>query len=1056
MFRTRPLRVLKAGLVAALVVTTALTGAAGASATKTTPAAAAAPTPPPPEWPATSDWQRHVLGPSSTDVRPVSIVSTSGDITNADALIHPGHGQAATLTATPRTISSSPVTVATPSVQARYIRLNVTKLGLPAAGDPAGIYAQLAELQVFGTAPNVDLAVGKIVTSSETIEAGGWSQQYLTDGVDDTQNQSAHGWTSQPHPSTDVSGSPVWVTVDLGTVQTVDSVVLWPRTDTLSPDGHTASFPVDYSVQTSATESRQSSFTSQKPVTGQADPPVPVVKGGASIILDYGTEVGGFPTFDVAATTGSPTLQSGYSETRTQVSPTGDGVAPWASGDPQRYDTYAVSQPGRITNAEIQGGERYQEISLTTPGTVSLSAVAIQYTPYLATPDKYQGYFLSSSEELNRAWYSGAYTAAINQMPVGTTGPHWTTDQGYLDVPGTTAGTAWTDYTVTFDTKITANQAGWMVRGRDAQAGYLLILDASNDTGGSPNTLQVLSEAGSTYKTIATVTLDEPVDPGTWHAITEVVSGTTVTTSIDGIEVSRFDSATFGDIPSYSSGTFGIRQFSGEEAGYRNLTVRSAANAVLYHNALSDSSAISDFDVPGNNALPLIVDGAKRDRAVWSGDLAVEGPTLFYSTNTSEYIRGSLELLGSWAGSNGYVSGDMPPQTPVDTDPPGGTKNGYSASYSMYFVRDLAEYYQYTADTTFVRQEWPLVAKELAWSASQVDANGLFATDAGTGADWDYYDGVKTGEVTAYNALYYRTLLDGAQLSAAAGHPELAGRYTAQAAALKARINETLFNTATGLYDVSDTVKDVVAQDANVLAIAFGLAPAGEVSNILAKVKSGLWTTHGTLPFSGSYQKTISPFVSGFELNARLGAGDTNDALELLSNEWGPMLAPGDLYTGTFWENESTSGTQASDQTSMAHGWSTMPTSALSKYVLGIQPVDAGYLTWLVQPHVGNLSWTQGQAPTPHGALAVKWSNSAASQFAMHVQAPRGTSGIIAVPTFGHPIDIEVNGHKVWKNGRSVPGARSVTSATLAGDYVNLAVTAGTYDISATRAPGRR
>ena len=87
----------------------------------------------------------------------------------------------------------------------------------------------------------------------------------------------------------------------------------------------------------------------------------------------------------------------------------------------------------------------------------------------------------------------------------------------------------------------------------------------------------------------------------------------------------------------------------------------------------------------------------------------------------------------------------------------------------MYFVRDLAEYYQYTGDSAFVRKEWPIVANELAWSAAQVDANGLFVTDGSDGADWDYYDGDKTGEVTAYNALYYQTLVDGARMAKAVG-----------------------------------------------------------------------------------------------------------------------------------------------------------------------------------------------------------------------------------------------------------------------------------------------
>ena len=36
-----------------------------------------------------------------------------------------------------------------------------------------------------------------------------------------------------------------------------------------------------------------------------------------------------------------------------------------------------------------------------------------------------------------------------------------------------------------FRTKISQNQAGWMVRGQDAQHGYLFILNASDDTAGN-------------------------------------------------------------------------------------------------------------------------------------------------------------------------------------------------------------------------------------------------------------------------------------------------------------------------------------------------------------------------------------------------------------------------------------------------------------------------------------------------------------------------------------------------------------------------------------------
>jgi alpha-L-rhamnosidase len=998
-----------------------------------------------PTWPENPNWQQYVESPTSTDVTANAVVSTSGSVTNAGALLKAGTGEA-TLTAVPGSVQSHPVTVSFPTVDARYVRLDVTKLGLEPAGDPAGVYVQLAELQVFGPQGGTNLALNKGVTASETIQAAGWGTQFLTDGVTNSQNGSAHGYTSQAHSSSDVAANPVWVSINLGSLQSVRSVVLWPRTDTLADNGQTASFPVDYAVQTSTDDA---TYATQSAVTAQPDPaPATIDNGHASIVLDYGKDVGGYPYFRVASQSGSPTLEAGYSETKTQISETGDGVAPWASGDPRRYDTYSVTAPGLITNNEIQGGERYEQITVTTPGTVSLSAAGITFTPLLATADTYRGYFVSSSDQLNRAWYAGAYTAQLNQLPVGTTRPPWAIQDGALDVPGSatgagllTTGSTWTDYTVSFKTKIVTNQSGWMVRasnGSGGQSGYLLILDGAGDTASGPgqNVLQEVSESNGAYRTIANVSLPNPVTVGTWHDVKTVVNGTEVTTYLDGTQVASFDSSTFSGTASFTAGTFGFREYSGEEASFSDLSITSPSGATLYQNALDTPQAISDFDVLGGNTVPLILDGAKRDRAVWSGDLSVEGPTLFYSTNTSDYIKGSLELLGSYTGSNGYVTGDMPPQQPIALTRPVNTAYAYSATYSMYFVRNLALYYEYTGDLSFVKKEWPIAADELAWSAGQVDANGLFATNSGDGADWDYYDGTKTGEVTAYNAMYYQTLLDGAQLAGALGDSGQADQYAASAAALKAAINANLFNPSTGVYDVSNSVRGIVAQDSNVLAIDFGVAPADKIAGILAKIKSTLWTAHGTLPFSSGYTDFISPFVSGYELNARFSAGDTQDALTLLADEWGPMLAPGDNYTGTFWENESTSGGQAWSATSMAHGWSTTPTSALSRYVLGVSPVAAGYDTWLVEPHAGNLAWAEGAVPTPHGDIRVYWSqDSAAGKFAMHVDAPKGTSGTIAIPTFGEHAVIKINGKTVQAD------------ADPSGNYADVHVPGGVYNI---------
>ncbi len=162
------------------------------------------------------------------------------------------------------------------------------------------------------------------------------------------------------------------------------------------------------------------------------------------------------------------------------------------------------------------------------------------------------------------------------------------------------------------------------------------------------------------------------------------------------------------------------------------------------------------------------------------------------------------------------------------------------------------------------------------------------------------------------------------------------------------------------------------------------------------------------------------------------------------------MVTPGPNFTGALWENIKSDGSIEKGSTSLAHGWSSAPTSALTSYVLGARAVSAGYATWIVQPQPGSLSWTIGQVPTPHGPLMVKWGRASSGEFDMDVTAPNGTSGTIAVPVSGANAAITVNGTSVWDHGTFSAGA-GVTSAHSDGSYVYLSVSAsGDYRVAAT------
>ena len=613
-------------------------------------------------------------------------------------------------------------------------------------------------------------------------------------------------------------------------------------------------------------------------------------------------------------------------------------------------------------------------------------------------------------------------------------------------------GVGWTDYSMSFDTRVLDSSTGWLVRASSPTSGYLFILnEAAGDTR-SPDTLQEAAIGPGEFDIIDDVALPETIVAGRWHHVTTVTSGTDITTSIDGRQVATFDTSSLPSGASvYGSGTVGFETL-GSTALFRDLDVTGVGSVHLYTNDLSQSSALADFpgsQVTAPDPLPVIMDGARRDRVVWSGDLGVEVPNVFSTTAAASLVRGSLQLLGSYQTTDGESGTNINPTVPLGTSLQNGAT--YSASYSMDEVDNIATYYLYTGDLSFVRSEWPMITRELAYNASMVDTRGLLATNGDDGMDWDYYDGSKTGEVTAYNDIYYQTLTSAASLADALGLPVEAYVYRQQAAALKTAINTYLVDPSTGLYSLSNLQPAAVPQDGNSLAVLFGVAPQDNDAAILSALSKALPSTrYGPESYTANagFRAAVSPFVTNEEVSALFATGDTAAAISLVQKLWGYMDAPGPDYTGADWELVGTQGSPGfGDATSLAHGWSSGATVDLSSYVLGVQPSTAGFRTWSVKPHPGSLSWVEGDAPTPHGSIDVRWAQDRTSgRFALQVSAPGGTRGTISVPVLrpGTVITVRSGG-----SARTPPLHRVVTAAPGA-TYVAITVPGGaTYDIDA-------
>ena len=818
------------------------------------------------------------------------------------------------------------------------------------------------------------------------------------------------------------------------------------------------------------------------------------------ILLDYGREVGGLPFFNVGAVTpgsgtASVTLRAAYSETREFMWTYGNTTlsVPAVAGD-------VNIKVGGVGNFVVGGTLRVDDETATIAAIGTQSRNTTLFSPASAGDTNVKvasttGIAVGDIMRID----TGGTTESVTVTNVGTQGRNTTlaaaaaagaTNIKVGSVTGMSAGdTIHVDTGAARETRTIASVGTSGAGGTGvtltsaldaAHAAGVPVQDLGTGISFAP-ALTSGHDAGAGILALGTgITLAEPLSQA--HPAGAPVRGITGALTGDrngfngvGVAPSRAENftltgpGTVGNAPNAIQGgqrfqaitltTPGTVELTSVGIHFRHPNYSSAdyegyflssddtLNQIWYQGAYTNDTNMVPIGALPNQTIPVILDGAKRDRRPWAGDLDLQGRTAFdslgFGPKGSDYIKGTLHAFGGTQAANGSIFGHI--QNWTVWPPTGGF---YSTSYSMYHVLSVASYYLYSGDIDFAQAQYQIIKNQLAYNRSLVDpALGLLITGAGgEGRDWDFYDGGKPGAVTAYNAIYYKALTDAAYLArellerrpgdpAAATWEADAETWSAQASDLKERINATLFDPARGVYKLADRDNQnhagtSVPQDANSEAIIFGIAPEGAHEGILSYLRDNLWGEFGPQPFSpdANYSTVISPFVTGKEVDARFMAGDADGALDLIHLMWDQMtVESGPYYTGTVWEKLNQDGTDVDANASLAHGWASGPVSSLSGYLLGARPVTAGYKTWIIEPQPGgDVKWAQGRIPTPSGPLVSRWRRGDRDRsFTLTMAAPEGTSGTVVIPLLGRSRPIAMDGRMVWpKNG----GASGLTA----------------------------
>jgi len=159
------------------------------------------------------------------------------------------------------------------------------------------------------------------------------------------------------------------------------------------------------------------------PETKETWPDKPVRIGGRSgtpraIVVDFGREVGGHLRV-VWGRTGGVTVRFFFSESLEHLYPFGDHVwEPPAVSLLMGKHTYRGRGSAEWKDPLIRGGFRYVLVKPARRSGIEIRDLALEPDFFIPEDGKYAGEFISSDEDLNRIWYSAAYT-----LQVGTKRP---------------------------------------------------------------------------------------------------------------------------------------------------------------------------------------------------------------------------------------------------------------------------------------------------------------------------------------------------------------------------------------------------------------------------------------------------------------------------------------------------------------------------------------------------------------------------------------------------------------------------------------------------------
>ena len=243
-------------------------------------------------------------------------------------------------------------------------------------------------------------------------------------------------------------------------------------------------------------------------------------------------------------------------------------------------------------------------------------------------------------------------------------------------------------------------------------------------------------------------------------------------------------------------------------------------------------------------------------------------------------------------------------------------------------------------------------------------------------------DGFEFKKVNAVvNAFYCLNLRQMAEMAQALGKTSDAESYRVKAERAAKAFHALFFNAERGCY-VDGEGASHASLHANMLPLAFGLAPEAERPRVGAFVKSrGM---------------ACSVYGAQYLLEALFAAGLEDEALDLMTRDdrrgWVNMMKSGSTITLEAWDM------MFKPNLDWNHAWGAAPANILPRYVMGVRPLEPGFGKLLIRPQLGSLEAIEGYVPTVRGTVSVGVRQRPGKSYVLKIDIPVNTTARVEIP----------------------------------------------------------